>query len=162
MNQAQIAGVFTILPLVWGFVSYYETSIFPSMQRKNKMILAALLGISGSLCRGPSKILNFPDILPIIIFSQVLNGMFIPFLIIPALPEMIDSAKNKYPMSSTNDINDISAGLFNMFLGIGQICGPVYSSTMAYKFGYRTCCDSVAYVSLGFGIMYFLCTRGRN
>ena len=115
------------MPITWGITSIYEGYFFPSFHRKNRMIIAAFLSIWASLCVGPSKLLKFPEWISIIIFSQVLHGMFDPFLLIPALPEMIDSAEQKFPLAKKNDINDVSAGLFNMFLGLGQICGPIIS-----------------------------------
>ena len=151
--------IFTILPIVWGIVSIYEGYFFPNMKRKNRMILAAFLSIWGSLCAGPSKLLKFPDWLGIVIFSQVLHGMIDPFLLISALPEMVESATEKFPQSKQNDINDISSGLFNMFLGIGQIIGPIISSTLTKAYGFKTGCDAIAVISFVFGIVYFMCTR---
>jgi hypothetical protein len=55
---------------------------------------------------------------------------------IPALSEMIDVALLLYPESSEIKINDISSGLFNMFIGIGQIIGPIYGSYMNKEYGF--------------------------
>ena len=153
--------IFSILPIVWGIASIYEGFFFPNLKRKNRMILAAFLSVWGSLCAGPSKLIKLPDWLGIIIFSQVLHGLIDPFLLIPALPEMIDSASEKFPQSNINDINDVSSGLFNMFLGIGQICGPIISSSITKNFGFKTSCDTVAVISFIFGIIYFMFTRSK-
>ena len=41
-----------------------------------------------------------------------------PFVLVPALPEMIEVALKTYP-NSVGRINDVSSGIFNMFLGLG-------------------------------------------
>jgi len=55
----------------------------------------------------------------------------------PSLPEMIDSIQPFYNTNMTTKINDMSSGLFNMFSGMGQICGPLYSAFMTKHFGFK-------------------------
>jgi len=52
-------------------------------------------------------------------FGQVLRGLIDPFILVPSLPEMIETVLPLYPESCESQINDISSGLFNMFLGLG-------------------------------------------
>lgn len=59
----------------------------------------------------------------------MLHGLVDPFVLIPSLPEMIEAAVQKYP-DHEYKINDLSAGVFNCFLGIGQVTGPLYGSFM--------------------------------
>jgi len=77
---------------------------------------------------------------------------------LPALPEMLDSVQKKYPKDLHNQVNDISSGLFNMFLGIGLILGPIYSSMMTKHYGFKECGDSIAFISFGFGTIYYIAT----
>lgn len=76
---------------------------------------------------GPSKLFHFPNSLYLITFSQVLFGQG-SFIIIAALPEMINTVASDYPESQREIINDVSNGVFNMFLGIGMVLGPIYGS----------------------------------
>ncbi len=50
--------------------------------------------------------------------GQALHGIVDPFLLVPSLPEMLESVIEKYP-DQENTINDLSSAIFNTFLGIG-------------------------------------------
>ena len=88
--------------------------------------------------------------------GQALRGIFDPFCLIPSLPEMIDAVVPLYPKSMEPEINDAASGIFNMFLGIGQITGPLFGSFMVNQYDFVSCTDSVAIISLTFGVIYFL------
>ena len=57
-------------------------------------------------------------------------------------------------------VNDVSSGIFNMFLGIGQILGALFGTYITQYFGFRICCDSVALMCLIFAILYFIFADG--
>lgn len=57
-------------------------------------------------------------------------------------------------------VNDLSSALFNSFLGIGQIAGPIFGSSMVHLTSFRTCCDWVAIISLVFSLLYYMCADG--
>jgi MFS family permease len=59
-------------------------------------------------------------------------------------------------------VNDISSGIFNMFLGIGQVSGPVFGSIITDMYGFRICCDLVAIISLLYALIYFVMAEGAN
>ena len=48
-----------------------------------------------------------------------MHGIVDPFILVPSLPEMIESVLPLYPADCEGQINDLSSGIFNMFLGIG-------------------------------------------
>jgi hypothetical protein len=50
--------------------------------------------------------------------GHILIGVACGFILVPALPEMLASALNKYP-GRLVEITDLSAGIFNSCLGIG-------------------------------------------
>ena len=80
------------------------------------------------MCVGPSSIFGFPDNIYMLAVGQVLRGLIDPFILVPSLPEMIETVIPLYPESCESQINDISSGLFNMFLGLGQIIGPLFGA----------------------------------
>jgi hypothetical protein len=53
------------------------------------------------------------------IFGQAIVGFFLPFCFIPALPEMTESIESVFSKKQLEDVNNISSGIFNAFLGIG-------------------------------------------
>lgn len=52
------------------------------------------------------------------IIGQAAHGLVDPFMLVPSLPEMIESVIPLFPGKETQ-VNDLSAGLFNTFLGLG-------------------------------------------
>ena len=74
---------------------------------------------------------------------------------------MIESTLPLYPKSAETLINDRSCGLFNMFLGIGQVVGPIYGSTITKMYGFRIMCDLVSIGCLVYGIIYYVFGNGR-
>jgi hypothetical protein len=81
---------------------------------------------------------------------------------VPSLPEMIEAVLPLYDDSLEVQINDISSGLFNMFLGLGQIIGPIFGASVTKKYGFQTCCDSVAIICLCFAVLYYLICDGNG
>ena len=75
---------------------------------------------------------------------------------------MIQSVINEYPPSYENEINNSASGMFNMFLGLGQILGPMYGATMSARYGFRVACDFVAIFCLFYAIMYYLLADGKS
>ena len=123
------------------------------------MIIASFLSSLGSFTIGPSKLLHFPDSLFLILLSQVLHGLIDPIMMIPSFPELIECAQKSYPRVRKDHLNDISSGLFNMFLGLGQILGPVISTTITKHYGFKECGDLIALISIYFGFVYYTATK---
>ena len=75
---------------------------------------------------------------------------------------MIESAKKDFPLKES-EVNDISSGLFNSFLGIGQILGPLYGSYMMAETGnFKLTCDIAGFLCLFLAVIYFLCADGAG
>ena len=49
---------------------------------------------------------------------------------------MIESVLPLYPPAAETTINDLSCGIFNMFLGLGQIIAPVFAATVTDAYGF--------------------------
>ena len=75
---------------------------------------------------------------------------------------MIDSSLPLFPANCSHQINDISSGLFTMFQGLGQILGSIYGAKMTERYGFKTCCDSVALFCLAFSVVYFTFGDGKQ
>lgn len=82
------------------------------------MISAVLLGFA-TFFNGPSLMLEMPDKLWLIVLGQALSGIFVAFMIIPVLPEMITSANKRFKGEQKQRVNTLASGLFNSSLGIG-------------------------------------------
>jgi hypothetical protein len=75
---------------------------------------------------------------------------------------MIETVLPLYPESCESQINDISSGLFNMFLGLGQIIGPLFGAQVTEVYGFKTCCDLVAIICLSFSMIYYVFGGGNE
>ena len=108
---------------------------------------------------GPSLILNFSNSLVIMGIGQSLVGIFTATMMIPGLPEMVESTLPLFP-GQEQVVNDLSSGVFNAFLGLGQVFAPMYGSTVKDLLGFRLTCDIVALICFVFGLFYFLIGGG--
>lgn len=117
-------------------MAIYVQRVPNGVQKRLILITAAFIAFLTNLFVGPSKMFSFPENVWVLALGQILRGLFDPFILVPALPEMIDVAMPLYPESCEGQINDISSGLFNMFLGIGQIIGPIFGAVMTEKYGF--------------------------
>ena len=92
--------------------------------------------------------------------GQALVGIFTATMMIPGLPEMVEAMKPKFPKEQERLVNDYSSGIFNSFLGFGQVLAPIYGSTVTASLGFRLTADIVAIICFVFGILYFLLGDG--
>ena len=148
-----------IMPVFYIPTSLIVQTIPNGVQKRAIIITACFMSFIGNLFTGPSYLFGFPNSIWMMAVGQAAHGLIDPYILVPSLPEMIESVLDYYPGEET-EVNDISSGVFNMFLGIGQVSGPIFGSLIANRFGFRVCCDYVAIVSLLFGILYFIFTNG--
>ena len=92
--------------------------------------------------------------------GQALHGLVDPFMLIPALPEMTEAVLKDFSPEDQEVINDLSSGIFNCFLGLGQIAGPLFGSIMTSQFGFRLSADFVSIIIGIFAIVYFVFGEG--
>lgn len=131
------------------------------MQKRAVLIIASVLSFFGNLFVGPSKLFNFHDSVWMAVVGQIAHGIVDPFILVPSLPEMIESVIPHYP-GQEETINDLSSGLFNMFLGIGQVIGPLFGAIVTDMYGYKQCADTVAILSLLFAVLYYIFAEGKD
>ena len=68
---------------------------------------------------GPSQLLGFPDNFSLLIAGLVITANFLAPLAIPALPEMMDAIRSKYPNYDSEMAGNYASGLFNSGLSLG-------------------------------------------
>jgi hypothetical protein len=148
-----IANVITSLILSFARFPYSKRTL---------MIVSMLASTFAHLFMGPSTFFHFPQTLQFIGVGLVLLGIFNPALLIFSLPEMVDVIDTMYfdlDGQSKMKIYDTSSGIYNAILGIGQILGPIYATTMTSTAGFSLCCDFVAVTCLTLGILYLIFTK---
>ena len=118
LTSMQIGLFFAIWP-----VFYIPASIgvqyFPkSIDKRVTIILSALMSGVAFIFVGPSVMCGLPDSLVVMGIGQALVGIFTAFMMIPGLPEMVESTIPHFP-GQVREVNDLSSGIYNAFLGFG-------------------------------------------
>lgn len=115
---------------------------------------------------GPSKMFGFAeDNLYMMGTGYGLMGFFDTFMLVFALPEMIDCVEQNNPNMTTihkAKMVDYSSGLLTAFFGIGTVAAPLYGAHAGALVGYQYTCDGMALISLAIGIAYFLAADGKK
>ena len=91
------------------------------------------------------------------ITGQLISGICQALIIVPSLPEMIDSVGFKYPGLDA-DVAVQASGLFTSFLASGLVLGPIYGTWAVEKFGFRLACDTLGMAFLIAGVLHLLLT----
>lgn len=106
---------------------------------------------------GPSEVLGFPQSITIMIIGNASLGLAVSFVFVPLLSEIIDAVKEKEGMiEDSEDLNDLSSGLFNSSYAIGCLLAPILGGFFGGRFGFRYTCDIMAFSSLAYAVVYFL------
>lgn len=117
-------------------------------------------GLLSSLCMafvGPTHYL--PDSLNLMALGQLCVGAFGLFLMVPAIPEMIQAGSIVYP-KRVLELTDISASVFNCMLGVGQVIAPVFGSTLTKLYDFRTTCEVLGVLLMIYFVTYFILGDG--
>lgn len=72
---------------------------------------------------------------------------------------MVESTIPHFP-DQERDVNNLSSGIYNSFLGFGQVLAPAYGAFVTEAFGFRVTADIVAVICLVFSIVYFAVAGG--
>jgi MFS family permease len=157
INPVLIGIFFSIQPVSYVVLSFGITILTGKFANRGIMMTGAFLGFFGLMLVGPSHYL--PDRIEIMCIGQLAIGALGLFLMVPAIPEMINAAGKLYPHKII-EITDISAGVFNCFLGTGQVIGPIIGSTLTALTDFRTCSDIIGMIWMGYFAIYFIFGNG--
>ena len=155
----QIGLFFAIWPMFYIPSSIAIQYVPRWVDKRFTIILASFLTFVAFIFVGPSEIFSLPNSLLIMGIGQALIGIFTAFMMIPGLPEMVESTIPLYP-GQEREINDLSSGIYNSFLGFGQVIAPAYGSFVTEAIGFRMTADIVAILCLVFAISYFFLAGG--
>jgi MFS family permease len=83
-------------------------------------------------------------------------GFATAMIVIPIFPEMLHAIELKHPQLRGDELNNVSSGYFNSFLGVGEAIGPICASVLTHNFGFRSSEDILGSVILLYCILFFL------
>ena len=125
-----------------------------------RIILASCLSAIGFFLIGPSLLLNMPDSLILMVLGQVIGGIVMANMFIPSLSEMMESANERFADHDEREINNMCAGIFNSFIGVGYLVAPLYGSAAVELTGFRSAMDITACFDIVFALSYFILAGG--
>jgi len=118
LTSMQIGLFFAIYPVFYIPGTLLVQFTPKAIEKRLTLMTAVFLTAIGMIFVGPSSLLGLDDSL----LSMAIGTGFIAFMnaymIIPSLPEMVESMVPLYP-GQERRVNDLASGVFNSMLGIG-------------------------------------------
>ncbi len=108
---------------------------------------------------GPSKFLNFPQKLPLMLPGNVCMGISNSLMVVPLIAEIIDAVKQKEKVdekdhATSAKISDLASGLYSSCNALGSFSAPIVGGLINEVYGFRSTCDIMAVSSFSFGVIY--------
>lgn len=135
ISQFSVGMFFSIQPISYIVLSFSISWFTKNYANRGLIMLGALLCSFAMLFVGPSH--YFPNKIYLMGLGQLFIGGFGLFLMVPVIPEMINAGTKYYP-GRIIELTDISAGVFNSGLGMGQVIGPIFGSYVTQFTDFRT------------------------
>ena len=131
--------------------------LFTERLPKRAVILLGILMMSvGMFLVGTSKSLGLENNPAMIILGLMVIGAAAGMISIPVLPEMLEAIDERNDRNyNLEKLNDYISGIFVTSNGLGEFIGPVLSSFLNEKYGFREAQDIYANIILCFAVIYF-------
>ena len=162
-SPAFIGFCFAVPGVIYAAISplmYLFTERLP----KRAVILIGIFMMSiGMFFVGTSKSLGLENNPAMIILGLMIIGAAAGMISIPVLPEMLEAIDEKGDKKfDPEELNNFISGVFVTCTGLGEFIGPVLSSFLNERYGFREAQDIYAQIVLAFGIIYFCCVGHFN
>lgn len=126
---------------IYGFIYIIGTLIVPQIPER---IEKRFIMMTSALCMGlfltmvgPSQLLGFRESMGLLIAGLVITANFLAPLAIPALPEMMNAIREKYPKCNLELAGNYAGGLLNAGLNLGQIIGLFFGASTCAALNFR-------------------------
>ena len=146
------------MPLMYMIFSVVTAYVIPKwIEIRVTLILGTvIMGISVLLVGPVFSQLN----LTVMVIGLFMTGALLGPTLIPNMPEMMISAKLRYPHYDLEHANSLISGIYNSCLGVGQAIGPLLGAGLYQGLGFRAMCNITATACFVAAIAYFLCCQG--
>jgi len=131
--------------------------LFTERLPKRAVILIGIVLMSiGMFFVGTSKFLGLENNPAMIIIGLMIIGASAGMISIPVLPEMLEAIKEKSDRNfKIEELNNYISAIFMTCSGLGEFIGPVLSSFLNKKYGFRESLDIYANCILVLALIYF-------
>ena len=82
--------------------------------------------------------------------------------IIPLFPEITEVVKETYSNVNQTALYDKVSSLYTNAFAVGNIFGPMVCAHLTDEFGFRSCCDTLAVVTICHFLLYFFIIDGMS
>ena len=136
INQEYIGFIFGVFPGSF-FISALIVGIISKKIPRIYLAQVAFFLISISLIlQGPSKLLDLPKNLGIILTGFVFLGMSYAIIVVPIIAEIIDAVKEKEQVKNEDQvtigkISDLASGLFGSFNALANFSAPIIGGILS-------------------------------
>ena len=150
-------GIFFGVPVIIYIINTPLVSFYLKWSsRRTVIFLGMTIFCVACAMIGTSPLLGIPNSTQIIFLGLCCVGFASSMVVIPIFPEMLHSIENQLPELKGDQLNNVAAGYFNSFLGVGEAIGPIFASVMTSWIGFRKSEDIVAGIIAAYCIAFFL------
>ena len=145
-------------------VSSFAVSLIPRYINKSRiMVFGNFLQFIGFFLLGTAAVIvqSSLSLTALGLFSIGFAGGLI---YVPSVPNILDIAKGEYIFEHDERLNDAISGITTMSISIGEVFGPIVSSTLyqAIGYNYAAATVSVGILSQGFVYLHYTQSIKRN
>lgn len=147
---------FAIPTLIYASTSPLIYLLTSKIRKPGVICLGYIVLSIGLLLTGPSEVLGIYNSPAFVILGLAVMGFGCGLIIIPVMPDIIESVLERDLDIDENQLNNNVSGLFIAFQGIGETSGPIMGSVLEFEFGFRSAMDCMGFTAVFFCILYFL------
>jgi MFS family permease len=117
--------------------------------------MALFICLMGTLIMGGIPYFYNTETPEFILLGLILFGISLGFLLVPALPEYIESDKEEYGYKITQKQVLMLSGLNTTVIGLGRLIGSYLASLLEYYFGFQMAFQIMSFVIIFMILFYF-------
>ena len=155
-SPAFIGFCFAVPGIIYAALSPLMYLFTERLPKRAVIIIGIVLMSIGMFFVGTSKSLGLENNPALIILGLIIIGVAAGMISIPVLPEMLEAIEERKEKNyNQEELNNYISGIFVMCNGLGEFIGPVLSSFLNEKYGFRASQDIYAVLVMIFGLCYF-------
>ena len=156
-SPAFIGFCFAVPGIIYAALSPLMYLFTERLPKRAVILIGILLMSIGMFFVGTSKSLGLENNPAMIMLGLMIIGAAAGMISIPVLPEMLEGIEEGSTRNyNLEELNNYISGIFVTCTGLGEFTGPVLSSFLNERYGFREAQDIYANCVLVFAIIYFL------
>ena len=156
-SPAFIGVCFAVPGIIYAALSPLMYLFTERLPKRAVILIGIILMSIGMFFVGTSKSLGLENNPAMIILGLMIIGASAGMISIPVLPEMLEAIEERNDKNyNMEELNNYISGIFVTCTGLGEFIGPVLSSFLNEKYGFREAQDIYANIIMVFAVIYFL------